>query len=529
MKKLLLIDDEPSAVAALRRQFIDQEYELHSALSPEEGLQKARELHPEGVICDYHMPGMNGVELLSILREAGPSQVLILLTAGVEKSAVVEAINRAGVDYFLQKPVDHELLLRVVEKGFAYQDLLTSHEKLALDLKRANAQLVQINSELELEVQRRAGEIMEREFRLRKVVGEISRTIEGVIRGHLDSDQFIQQLLGQFTPKNEHHRERGAKIEVLRKELESLIRRSLVAMESSLYKTLSPDNPQIRGTREPLDEVREDFALMLKLLDYKEKSLELTNLGLEELVKEKTNQLLHTERMASIGLMAAGVAHEINNPNAVIRANTQMLRKFRYVLMSGQEVEEHFVLDEMDAVLDRIDRNSRRIETIVSGLRQFSRKEPSTRAPVEVIGCLEDALVLTRNSLKNTVTLRQELPISLPMVLASSQELVQVFVNLILNGVHACEAGGGELTIRASREGESIQILFQDNGPGIPREHQQRIFEPFFTTKAPQKGVGLGLSISKGIVESFGGSIQVSSEEGAGAQFRIALPILGDE
>lgn len=526
MKKLLIIDDETSAVAAIRRILLDLDYEIHGAFSPEEGLAKAKEVQPDGVICDYHMPGMNGVELLSILRERDPDQeqVRILLTAGVDKNAMVSAINRAGIDYFLQKPVDHSLLVRVLEKGFAYQDLLASNRKLSVDLKVANNRLLKINSELELEVRRRAGEIMEREFHLRKVVGEISTTIEGVIRNHLDSEQFAEQLtsLPQFS-KGE---EREGELEQLRRDLEKLIRSNLLASESGMYKALVPGQELPKKTREPLDEVWDDFSLMLKLLDYKQKSLEMTNLGLEELVREKTSQLLHTERMASIGLMASGVAHEINNPNAVIRANVQLLRKFRYVLMSGQELEEHFVLDEMDSILDRVDRNSRRIETIVSGLRQFSRKEPSAKEPVEVISCIEDALVLTQNSLKNHVTLEQRLPISLPMVYASSQELVQVFVNLILNGVHACEEHGGTLTVEAFERDKELHIVFEDDGVGVPKEIQQRIFEPFFTTKEPQKGVGLGLSISKGIIESFGGTIGVTSKDGEGARFLITLPQL---
>jgi CheY-like chemotaxis protein len=271
MKTILIIDDEPNSVSAIKRILSSQGYRVYTAISPFLGLEKAASLKPDVVICDFHMPGMKGVECLTKIRSLDMDVVRILLTAGVDKSTLIEAVNSAGIDYFLTKPVDHALLQKVVEKGLGYQDLVLLNRQMAKELNASNQKLSEINSGLEIEVRARTGEIVEREFHLRKVVDEISREIEVVIKEHL-CGQNIMDL-----PHDDEE------LLLACKELQELMKGSKVARESGAFKSLEQDYSIVK---EPLEEVRDNFSLMVKLLHYKQSVLEKLNTNLGERVRD---------------------------------------------------------------------------------------------------------------------------------------------------------------------------------------------------------------------------------------------------
>jgi signal transduction histidine kinase/ActR/RegA family two-component response regulator len=224
-----------------------------------------------------------------------------------------------------------------------------------------------------------------------------------------------------------------------------------------------------------------------------------------------------TDRLASVGTLAAGVAHEINNPLAYVSANLSFLSRE----LPGNAANEKL----RDALRDARE-GVRRVEQIVRDIKTFSRSDEQSR-PTDVTAVLRSALNISRRELTPKAKLSEEYQPNLPSVLASEARLGQVFLNLLLNAAQAIPEGAAEqhqIRVRVRRSGERIEVSIRDTGGGIPKEILGRIFDPFFTTKPVGVGTGLGLSICHSIVTSMGGELQVESEPGAGSTFRVLLP-----
>jgi PAS domain S-box-containing protein len=228
-------------------------------------------------------------------------------------------------------------------------------------------------------------------------------------------------------------------------------------------------------------------------------------------------QLQQREKLSSIGLLAAGVAHEINTPLTGVSSYTQML-----LGMLADSDPKH-------ALLQKIRRQADRATGIVNNLLNFSRTGSATEfAEVDINRVLEDTLQLLETQLRHgRVEVARDYGDALPPVLANAGQLQQVFTNLILNARDAIP-DGGRITLRTrADEGESVVVEVEDTGIGIAAENVARIYDPFFTTKGVGRGTGLGLAVSYGIVQEHEGHISVESAPGRGTRFRITLPSAG--
>ncbi|HEX5473813.1 MAG TPA: ATP-binding protein [Vicinamibacterales bacterium] len=224
-------------------------------------------------------------------------------------------------------------------------------------------------------------------------------------------------------------------------------------------------------------------------------------------------QLQISEKMASIGLLAAGVAHEVNTPLTGISSFTQML-------LEGADTE-----DPRTKVLEKIERQTFRAAKIVNGLLNLARPAQVDSGPVDLNAVINDVLSLLEHQFRTgRIQVRKELDTSASLVQGIEYKLQQVFLNLFLNARDAMPKGGW-LTIRSRAEGESVTVDVADTGSGIPAEQLSRIYDPFFTTKAIGQGTGLGLSITYGIVQEHGGSITCESGVGQGTRFALRLPL----
>ncbi len=225
-------------------------------------------------------------------------------------------------------------------------------------------------------------------------------------------------------------------------------------------------------------------------------------------------KLFQTEKMASVGQLTSGVAHELNNPLTAVVGLVDLL------LEDAKDPE-------VKADLKTIKEQSVRCSKIVLSLLQFARQHKPQKMPVDVNDILEKSFSLVSYTAKtSSISLHKELDPGLPHIVADPNQLQQVFLNLITNASHAVqESPSPDLTLKTEKVGDKVLIHVSDNGVGIPPESLRKIFDPFYTTKEPGKGTGLGLSICHSIVQEHSGDIQVRSEPGKGTTFTVELPI----
>jgi two-component system NtrC family sensor kinase len=251
---------------------------------------------------------------------------------------------------------------------------------------------------------------------------------------------------------------------------------------------------------------------------------------LEEKVVEKTgelrraqHQVLHMEKMASLGKLSASVAHELNNPLGGMLTYARLVkRELREQPLKAE------VLKELERYLSLTEQECARCGTIVNNLLIFARRSGMEMAPIDLNEVVERSLMLIRHHLEiSSVELRSELLPGDTQIVADADQLQQALVAIFVNAVEAMstvEDRAGELTVRLHGEADEVQIEIGDNGAGIPPEALPHIFEPFFSTKAKESGVGLGLAVVYGIVHRHDGTIEVDSEPGRGTTFRLRLP-----
>ena len=237
--------------------------------------------------------------------------------------------------------------------------------------------------------------------------------------------------------------------------------------------------------------------------------------------REMQRRALQTEKLAAVGQLAAGVMHEINNPLATIAACVAA-GEMRLKEVTGEGVPA------LREYCEIIDKEVLRCTRIVDGLLDFSRPKGAAKAPIDLAPVVDDALFLLKHHQRfRSLTLTREIEPGLPPVLGNAEQLIQVFMAVMLNAVDAMDAGG-RLGVRAHRgtRPDEVVVEIEDTGVGIPVSDQTKIFEPFYTTKAPGRGTGLGLSICYGIVQEHRGRVEVDSQPARGSVFRIVLPAL---
>jgi len=241
-------------------------------------------------------------------------------------------------------------------------------------------------------------------------------------------------------------------------------------------------------------------------------------------LRDTQTQLMQSEKMRSLGQLVAGVAHELNNPIGFVHANLQLLDGYVKKLIAAQEHGDgaERVREAISKLLLRSREGTQRVKDIVQDLRTFSRMDQAELGDADLNEEIERTLGLMEPRFKAGIRVERDFG-ALPKVRCLPGQLNQVFMNLVMN---ACDAldGKGHILVRTRPTADGVSLCFQDDGPGIPREHRERIFEPFFTTKPVGKGTGLGLSISHGIIERHGGRMLVECPESGGTLFRIELP-----
>jgi two-component system NtrC family sensor kinase len=297
---------------------------------------------------------------------------------------------------------------------------------------------------------------------------------------------------------------------------ESLYQRSEVCPDCKVFETLTSGENTTRIKRQwKLQDEPQDWEISTYPI-YDTNQLSQAIL-LEQDVTEKRRleaTLAQSEKLAAVGQLAAGLAHEINNPLTAIIANAQLLQR---ELPQDEDTQE---------LVDLISRAGARAAQVVHSLLDLARKEEYIFAPVDVNETLNRSLKLLQHEFTlRSINLSYQPGENLPPVLGSQDQLQGVWINLLTNAVDALEDHGGEVRISSRQTGKEIRVTFADTGRGIPPEKLSSIFEPFYTTKAPGRGTGLGLSVCHRVIKQHGGDILAASQIGVGTQFTVVLPV----
>lgn len=297
--------------------------------------------------------------------------------------------------------------------------------------------------------------------------------------------------------------------------IDKLLAATKKAADGNLDQTVS-----IR-THDELGELSESFNNMIAELKHSRDAIEGWTQTLEHRVQERTqelqqvqDQLIHAGKMAALGELAAGVAHEINNPlTGVLTFSSLLLKKVD---------ETHPWRKDLETIVQQ----TSRCRNIVKGLLDFARQRKPDKRQWDIHNLLDRTIGLVeKQAAFQSIQIVKDFRTDFPTLFVDGDQIQQVFMNIILNAGDAMAKKGGTLTIKTEARDGVAEIAFSDTGPGISKEHLSKLFDPFFTTKETGKGTGLGLAISYGIIQSHSGDIKVESDEGKGATFRIRLPI----
>lgn len=226
-------------------------------------------------------------------------------------------------------------------------------------------------------------------------------------------------------------------------------------------------------------------------------------------------QLVRSQKMETFGTLAAGIAHEVGNPLTSISSLVQILQR---------STNDEFFKDKLELVKNQINR----ITKIIRELVDFSRPSPHIEQDVNVNSVVKEALNIVQYGKKvRNIKFEIQLQNDLPQVSVVSDQLVQVFLNILMNAVDACEGRQCTISVSTRLKSDFVDVIMEDTGTGIAEDQLSKIFDPFFTTKEASKGTGLGLWVSLGIIKNFGGDIHVESELGTGTKFIVSLPMKG--
>lgn len=294
--------------------------------------------------------------------------------------------------------------------------------------------------------------------------------------------------------------------------------------------------------RRQKDELQKAFNEQTIELQKSRDDLEKKVVELEGTIARQTQDLIKADRLAAVGILAAGLAHEVNNPNTFIGSNLQTFKMFWKELepaLAGLDDPDskrrqrlNFIFQEMPGVIKGMEEGVKRISSIVRGMKSYASGHSGEQRIIDMGEVIESALRLVWNHIKYDIEVRKDIPPDLPKVYGIEQMLCQVFVNLFLNAAHAIKEhkGEGALTVTGGVDADRyVVISVSDTGHGIPPEQMRNLFNPFYTTRRDRGGTGLGLFVSHGIIKGHNGVMEVESVVDKGTTFRVKIPMISKD
>jgi two-component system NtrC family sensor kinase len=488
---LLLVDDDEHVLRALRRVLRRSRCHILEAPDAARALEILEQEPVHVVVSDYRMPGMSGVEFLRLVKDRYPRVQRVLLTGQADSSAIEEAVNQSEIFRFIWKPWDDSHLLLTIQSAVDQYWLVDENHRLGQLLTVRGAELERLNRELDQKLEARAEALKRAADEWRLCFDSIGDPLV-IVRGGCE----VVRANSAFA--------RGAGVAV--NALPGL------RCRDHAFGRLPCPQPHLSHQLER-ETAFGGRAWLLRAFPFGDGASVVVYKDVTE-EREVTRRLFQAEKMAALGQLAGGVAHEINNPLGGILAFAQIMSQDD---RTAQDLENLRLIN--DAAL--------RAKRIVESLLRFSRVPlEHERGEVELAKVVEDALFLLGSQLKDA-RVAVERRLAPVRVTGNANQLQQVVVNLVVNALQAVGGAGRIAVETGAAPGGRVRLAVSDTGPGVPPELAERIFEPFFTTKPEGQGTGLGLSICYRIAEVHGGSIRMEPPPGGGARFVVDLPQAG--
>ncbi len=530
---ILVIDDDKHLATTLSKVLTAAGYACSFSFDPTEALTLTDSRPFDLIITDIHMPGMSGVDFAQTIQQRAVSSMIIFMTADAELQLISRAMTLEPFGY-LEKPFKHDKLLELVAKAYERFCTVISGES---ERTRLTTAVQKQKQELKSQYEQR---LAEKEL----LQGIVTHANFGLIAVDMHlTVSLVNQVACTLLSQQAQDRSVFVGAPLIRL-LPVSCRSQILALCQSVQRTHQPQertftNPVnqrlLHATSYPIFHNNELYAVVLLIHDNTEKEL-------------LQKSLLQSAKLASIGSLAAGVAHEINNPLGFVISNINTMSKFAASLsdfartvstyaddpripkacqdelkQQAKALDLEYVLSETGTLLTETDDGLKRMARIVKDLKSFAHEDSEVPDSAQVNELIEKGLNLVRNEIKYKLEVEKSLG-ELPKILCFPSRLVQVFTNLFINAAQATEQNG-KLIIRTSVYRDAVEVRIKDTGHGIEPQHMQRIFEPFFTTKPMGVGMGMGLSICYAIIQRHNGTITFWSEVNKGTEFVITLPI----
>lgn len=536
--RILLIDDDPRLLLALCELVACemQGVSCTTASSAEAAITLIEQHDYDAIVSDIRMPHMDGLTLMGKIHERWADTPMLLMTAQDDYNLGLRALKE-GAYAFLPKPIDTGLFLAWLTRAMHVRGL-------SRDLQEKTARLERQTQVLEHAVQERTAHL-EAAVAALKEAEQVNRHLAALVESSEDAiisyspsgiihtwNEGAERLYGYTTA------------EVIGRHISLLIPADRRAEEESILKRVVkgervPPFETMRGRKDGtpvpmsltvspiLDEhgqvigaskIARDITERKRTEDHIRSLLHEAE-AREQLLVEKQAQLVQAAKLASIGELTTGVAHELNNPLNNI------------ALLAGNAIDQLRSDGSHEAVVSNLkmmQAQVHRAATIINHLRTFGRVSSPCMEPISINEVIQSPVSFVGESLRvRNITVHLDLSQDQPMVLGNRIRLEQVFVNLLTNARDALQhAGTKDVWISSRIQEATVEVVVRDTGCGIPSDVLPRIFDPFFTTKASGEGTGLGLSISYGIVKEHHGDIEVESSPGKGTVFIMQLPLL---
>jgi PAS domain S-box-containing protein len=504
--KVLLVDDRPDKLLALEALLANTNATFVKAGSGRDALRLLLRDNFALILLDVSMPGMDGFETAALIRQRPKTEhtpIIFITSINTNETHISQGYSLGAVDYIFTPIVSEVLKAKVA---------------VFIDLHEKNETIRRQAETIAREAERRADNL---ELRLRNLlnhlnVGVFRATVEGKI---VEANPALFRILGIETT-TPNPLEEISKVGELTDQISATTTMTNTPVDIQLTNS-SGRETWLSLTRTMITLEGQTFIKGLvediTLRKQKEKELYDLNETLERRVAERTEalhisqqNLARAERLASLGTLAAGIAHEINNPlNSILGLCEYALRK--------EDLEFY------QSTVETTIKETRRCGKIIRGVLQFAKNERSTKTPHDLNSVVIHSIDLINTYVKTPLKVKLEREPGEILVEMNPTEIEQVLINILMNAAEASPKAA-EVTIAIQKTEKKVLLVVTDRGPGIKKEVMGKIFDPFFSTRSEKGGTGLGLSVAHGIIEAHAGKLEVQSEEGEGTCFRIELP-----